>query len=107
MTIMVPWWGARGKSASYSITHFDYTCEALKVRCENSRLEINGDDFGTVAPGDLVDLRVLGEVYVNDVMRTIMRGKAQQVGADQPATALESKSEGNESTKPESEGRPK
>ena len=78
MKIMVPWWGVRAKSVSSSSTHFDFTSGELEAGCEDSRLKVNGSDFGRLSAGDLVDLRVLGEVYVNGIEQAEITREAQQ-----------------------------
>lgn len=43
--------------------------EKVQILYESGVLRVNGRDFGSVSKGDVVDLRMLGRVFVNDAER--------------------------------------
>ncbi len=97
--------GSGGSVASSD--EFRYNGKKMSVLYKAGALRVNDQDFGKVAKGDIVDLRLLGHVYVNDIERHPEKKEAPQVQerSAQPATRPEPKSEGAHKPQPESEGR--
>lgn len=102
ITFMMPRDSGGGGSSD---NEFHFNGKKLRVLYEAGNLQVNGQDFGTIAKGDTVDLRLLGHVYVNNIERHPQKQEAEQAGTGQSATRPESKSEGGDKPQPESEGR--
>lgn len=84
---------------------FRFNGKKMRVLYKAGTLRVNDQDFGMVAKGDIVDLRLLGHVYVNDIERHPEKHEAEQGGTGQPATRPQSKSEGSDQPQPEAEVR--
>lgn len=48
---------------------FHWKGKKIRVSLVKGKLEVNGKDYGSVSKGDTVDLRLLGQVFVNDAER--------------------------------------
>lgn len=95
--------GSGGSVSSSDV--FRYNGKKMSVLYKAGTLRVNDQDFGIVAKGDMVDLRLLGHVYVNDIQRHPEKKEAQvEEPSVQAATRSESKSEGSQKPQPEAEG---
>ncbi len=52
-----------------SDNEFHFKGKKIRVLYEAGKFRVNDQDFGSIAKGDTVDLRLLGQVFVNDIER--------------------------------------
>ncbi len=62
----VPTENSGGSSGTGGIS---YTSKTVEAETDGKNLRVNGEDYGTLKAGDVVNLREKGKVLVNDVER--------------------------------------
>ena len=75
ITFMMPRDSGGGGSSD---DEFHFNGKKMRVLYEAGKLQVNGHDFGSIAKGDTVDLRLLGYVYVNGLERHPQKQEAEQ-----------------------------
>ena len=74
-------------SGSSTASEFNHKGKTIEVIYKHSDLKVNGKSYGGLNSGDVVDLRLRGSVYVNNVERRPANEGAEQPGRPaQPAT---------------------
>ncbi len=61
-----------------SDNEFHFNGKKIRVLFEAGKLRVNDQDFGSIAKGDTVDLRLLGHVFVNNIERHPANKEAEQ-----------------------------